>query len=224
MVVDLRRCTNCKACHVACKAENDVPLGVFRTWVMESETGEHPDTDKHFMPRLCNHCDDAPCIEVCPTGATYKQDDGMVLQRYERCISCKYCMTACPYNARYVLPRASEASGEGNGHVIDKCTYCSHRVEDGEEPACVQTCLGRTRVFGNLDDPDSEVSRLIAENDTMVLKPEEGTGPNTYYIKPDQSLADQSTVGQNLSEKEEETKDAMHEEHGKYNDKGGGVY
>lgn len=224
MVMDLRRCTNCKACHVACKAENDVPLGVFRTWVMESETGRYPDTNKSYLPRICNHCDDPPCVEVCPTAATFQREDGMVLQRYERCISCKYCITACPYNARYVLPRESESSGRGNEHTIGKCSYCNHRVEDGEQPACVQTCLGRTRVFGDLDDPNSEVSRLISENDVEVLKPSEGTDPQTFYIKPDRSLTDQRVVGQNLSNKEETTKEELIEEIGKYGDKAGGVY
>ena len=189
MVVDLRRCIGCMACVCADKAEYDVPLGVWRTTVKVKDTGQYPNTKRHFMPRLCNHCDNPPCVRNCPTEATYKHEDGFVLQRYDRCISCRTCIAACPYNARHVLPQNRDRVKIGG--VVDKCTFCQHRVEQGLQPACVQTCLGRSRIFGDLNDPTSEVARLVATHSTVVLKPEKGTAPQVYYIKPDRRTADQ---------------------------------
>lgn len=189
MVVDLRRCIGCMACVSACKAEFDVPLGVWRTVVKVKDTGAYPNVRRNFMPRLCNHCDNPPCVRNCPTEATYKHEDGFVLQRYERCIGCRTCIAACPYNARFILPRNRTRVGV-NG-VIDKCTFCQHRVEQGMVPACVQTCLGRSRIFGDVNDPDSEVARLVATEKTTVLKPEKGTAPQVYYIKPDRAQTEQ---------------------------------
>lgn len=189
MVIDLRRCIGCMACICADKAEFDVPLGVWRTMVKVKDTGHYPNTKRHFMPRLCNHCDNPPCVRNCPTGATYKHEDGFVLQRYERCIVCRTCIAACPYNARHVLPK--NRSGVKIGGVVDKCTFCDHRVAKGLVPACVQTCLGRSRIFGDLNDPNSEVARLVAHHTTMVLKPEKGTRPQVYYIKPDRRMSEQ---------------------------------
>lgn len=189
MVVDLRRCIGCMACVSACKAEYDVPLGVWRTVVQVKDTGTYPNARRNFMPRLCNHCDNPPCVRNCPTEATYKHEDGFVLQRYERCISCRTCIAACPYNARFVLPRNRTRVGI-NG-VVDKCTFCQHRVEQGMVPACVQTCLGRSRIFGDVNDPDSEVARLVATEKTTVLKAEKGTRPQVYYIKPERKTSEQ---------------------------------
>jgi Fe-S-cluster-containing dehydrogenase component len=189
MVVDLRRCIGCMACVAACKAEYDVPLGVWRTIVKVKETGEFPNTRRNFMPRLCNHCDNPPCVRNCPTEATYKHPDGFVLQRYERCIACRTCMGACPYNARHVLP--SSRTRVKIGGVVDKCTFCEHRVTQGMVPACVQTCLGRSRIFGDVNDPKSEVAMLVATQKVAVLKPEKGTHPQVYYIKPDRVAIEQ---------------------------------
>ena len=189
MVVDLRRCIGCMACVAACKAEYDVPLGVWRTVVKGKETGRYPNAQRHFMPRLCNHCDNPPCVRNCPTEATYKDEEGFVLQRYERCIACRTCIAACPYNARHVLPRNRDRVKISG--VVDKCTFCDHRVREGLVPACVQTCLGRSRIFGDLNDPESEVHRLVATQPSATLKPSKGTKPQVYYIKPDQKMLDQ---------------------------------
>ncbi len=189
MVIDVRRCIGCMACQVACKAENDVPLGVFRTWVPYRVVGTYPTVKKQFLPRLCNHCDDPPCVRACPVGATFKvEDGGFVLQNYERCIGCKACMASCPYNARFMLPEHRTSSSVTN--VVDKCTFCYHRVAQGLVPACVQTCVGRARVFGDLNDPNSEVSQLVAKYPTQVLRPEEGTKPHVFYIGGDRSLTE----------------------------------
>ncbi|NIP72001.1 MAG: 4Fe-4S dicluster domain-containing protein [Gammaproteobacteria bacterium] len=186
MVIDLRRCIGCDACMVACKAEFDVPLGVFRTWVPYRVVGKYPTVKKQFLPRLCNHCDDPPCVRACPVGATYKvEDGGFVLQRYDRCIGCKACMASCPYNARFMLPEHRSRSRITS--VVDKCTFCHHRVVQGLVPACVQTCIGRARVFGDLNDPNSEVSRLVARHATQVLRPEQGTKPHVFYIGADRN-------------------------------------
>jgi len=128
---------------------------------------------------LCNHCEDAPCEKVCPVEATWRADDGTILVDYDRCIGCKYCMAACPYEARYVNPIT---------HTADKCTFCYHRVEEGLQPACVATCVSGARVFGDLNDPTSEVHKLVALKNTQVLKPEMGTGPQVYYIDGDGAL------------------------------------
>lgn len=189
MVIDLRRCIGCMACVCADKAEFDVPLGVWRTTVKVSETGTYPKVKKHFMPRLCNHCDNPPCVRNCPTEATYKHEDGFVLQRYERCIACRTCIAACPYNARHVLPK--NRTRVKIGGVVDKCTFCQHRVEKGLVPACVQTCLGRARIFGDINDKTSEVARLVATENVTVLKADRGTKPQVYYIKPERTIVDQ---------------------------------
>ncbi|MBF0427175.1 MAG: 4Fe-4S dicluster domain-containing protein [Magnetococcales bacterium] len=190
MVVDLRRCIGCMACVAACKAEYDVPLGVWRTIVKAKETGKFPNARRTFLPRLCNHCDNPPCVRNCPTEATYKHEEGFVLQRYERCIACRTCMAACPYNARHVLP--NNRSRVKIGGVVDKCTFCEHRVANNTVPACVQTCLGRSRIFGDLNDPKSEVAMLVGTQSTTVLKPEKGTRPQVYYIRPDRGVFEQA--------------------------------
>ncbi len=198
MVMDLRRCIGCLACMNADKAEFDVPLGVWRTWVPYVEAGTFPNVRRHFMPKLCNHCDDPPCVRACPVEATYKHEDGFVLQRYERCIGCRACMAACPYNMRHVLPR-NRTRVKDITRVVDKCTFCHHRVTKGLVPACAQTCIGRVRIFGDINDPNSEVRKLVDSNPTVVLKPEMGTKPQVYYIMPDRGHLQQELGYKGLS-------------------------
>ncbi len=169
------RCIDCKACTVACRAENEVPLPNSRNWVHTGGIeGTFPELHQTFQPGNCMHCDDAPCVRVCPTGASYKRaEDGIVLIDQERCVGCQYCIQACPYGARFL----NEETG-----VVDKCTFCLHRLQKGEEPACVATCLGKARVAGDLNDPKSAVAQLLAAFPHHQLAPEAGTGPNIYYI------------------------------------------
>ncbi len=175
MVVDIRRCIGCQACTIACVMENRPPENVFRTIVSTYEVAQDERVDTYVLPRLCNHCDDPPCVPVCPVGATFKAPDGEVLIDADRCVGCGYCVQACPYDARFLNRETGTA---------DKCTFCAHRLEAGLLPACVETCVGGARVFGDLADPHSEVSRLLAEyrGEVRVLKPEENTHPNVFYI------------------------------------------
>lgn len=177
MVIDLRRCFGCHACSVACKAQFDVPLGVWRSWVKYLEKGTYPNVKRYFLPRLCNHCSDAPCVTVCPTKASYIREDGIVMIDEKKCISCKSCRAMCPYNSRFTHPFKK---------VANKCDFCVERLEQGLEPACVNTCNAKARIFGDINNPESEVSRLIASNPVQQLKPELGTKPQVYYIDADE--------------------------------------
>lgn len=180
MVVDTRRCTGCMSCQVSCKMENDVPFGVFRSWVKIVQKGEYPNIRQHFLPRLCNHCDDPPCVKVCPTQASYRRDEGgLVLIDDKKCIGCKYCMLACPYDARFTNPVKGTA---------DKCSFCDHLVDKGLEPTCVRSCMGRARIFGDLNDPNSKVSQVLRDNAVTVLKAGLGTAPKVFYIGMDKDL------------------------------------
>ena len=179
MIIDLRRCVGCMSCQVSCKMENDVPLQVFRSWVKIVQKGKYPNVKQHHLPRLCNHCDKASCVKVCPTKASHIRKDGVVLIDYDKCIGCTYCIQACPYNARFLNPVTGTA---------DKCTFCAHRIDKGLAPTCVRSCMGRARIFGDLNDPDSEVSKVMRENNVMVLKKDQGTEPKVYYIGLDKDL------------------------------------
>lgn len=190
MIIDLRKCIGCMSCVVADKTEYEVPLGVWRTWVKVSEKGEYPNVRKIFLPRICNHCDYPHCVRNCPTQATYKHKDGFVLQRYNRCIGCRTCIVACPYNARHFLP-AKRTNMNLPHAVVDKCTFCVHRVKQGVSPACVQACVGGARIFGDFNDPNSEVAKLLATERVTVLKPEMGTNPQVYYIMADKDIMDE---------------------------------
>ncbi|MGH7396500.1 MAG: 4Fe-4S dicluster domain-containing protein, partial [Candidatus Rokuibacteriota bacterium] len=172
-VIDQRKCIGCHACTVACKEENQVPLGVNRTWVKYIEKGVFPDTRRYFTVMRCNHCDSAPCVTICPTVALYRRPDGIVDFDGARCIGCKSCMQACPYDALYIDPETKTAA---------KCHYCAHRVEAGLEPACVVVCPVQAIVPGDLDDPGSTIARLVASQQTQVRKPEQGTRPKLFYV------------------------------------------
>jgi Fe-S-cluster-containing dehydrogenase component/formate-dependent nitrite reductase membrane component NrfD len=175
-VIDHRKCIGCHACTLACKAENDVPVGTFRTWVKYVEKGVFPNTRRYFTVLRCNHCTDAPCVTICPTVALYKRPDGIVDFNSDRCIGCKSCMQACPYDALYIDP---------NTHTAAKCHFCAHRTEIGLQPACVVVCPEQAIVAGDLDDPLSRISQLVARETTSVRRPEQGTRPNVYYVGAD---------------------------------------
>jgi len=175
-VIDNRKCIGCHACTVACKSEHDVPLGVNRTWVKQTEKGEFPNTRRLFSVLRCNHCTDAPCVEICPVTALYTRDDGIVDFNNDRCIGCKSCMQACPYDALYIDPET---------HTAAKCNYCAHRVDIGLEPACVNVCPEHAIISGDMDNPETEIARTIAGEQVTVRKPEKGTLPNVFYIDGD---------------------------------------
>jgi len=176
-VLDQRKCIGCHACTVACKAENQVPVGSFRTWVKYLEKGEYPNSRRHFAVLRCNHCDNAPCVKICPTKALFTRADGIVDLDGDRCIGCQSCMQACPYDAIYIHPDLGTAQ---------KCHYCAHRVERGLEPACVIVCPVQAIVPGDLDDPRSEISQLVSLLPAQVRKPEQSTQPKVFYLGAEQ--------------------------------------
>jgi len=174
MVIDMRRCVGCQACTVACAMENRTPLGSQRTFVGDFEVLHEGRPRKVLAPRLCNHCQRPACVPACPVGATYQRADGLVLVDRGRCIGCGYCVLNCPYGARFLNRRAKAA---------DKCSLCAHRLDAGLLPACVETCLGKARVVGDMNDPDSAVARLLAAYPrARVYKPEAGTEPRVFYV------------------------------------------
>lgn len=195
-VIDINNCIGCGACVRACARENSVPSGFFRTWVeryVVTGDGVYVDSPKgaiegfaeinaeireqaikaFFTPKMCNHCWHPPCVQVCPVGATYRSPDGFVLIDHGHCIGCAYCVQACPYAARFINPEIRKS---------DKCTWCYHRVKNGRLPACVEVCPNKARMFGDLNDTDSEVARLFKEDKWMVLKPEMHTDPYCFYV------------------------------------------
>lgn len=180
-VLESDSCIGCHACTVACKSEHDVPLGVNRTWVKYIEQGEFPNVSRGFSVMRCNHCDDAPCMTICPTNALFRADNGVVDFNDDNCIGCKSCMNACPYDAIYINPETNTAH---------KCNFCNHRVEVGLEPSCVVVCPTQAIKVGDLDDPLSEVSRIVARDKVAVRAPEQGTNPKVYYRGADQASLD----------------------------------
>jgi molybdopterin-containing oxidoreductase family iron-sulfur binding subunit len=214
MVIDLGLCIGCRRCSYGCKLENNVPDSINPPYIMVFETpfkpgqvkiekesvGKHRNKgtllytklrkDRMYMPVQCNHCLDAPCTKVCPTKATYKSADGIVMMDYNKCIGCRYCMAACPYNARRFNWSKPEVPAEKinplvpirTHGVVEKCTFCVHRTRQGGTTRCVEVCPNKARIFGNLNDPDSEVSKLVASQSHFRLKEGLNTGPNIYYL------------------------------------------
>jgi molybdopterin-containing oxidoreductase family iron-sulfur binding subunit len=230
MLIDLRRCTGCRACVQGCKAENNTGKDIFWMYVFKREVGHYPNVNIKTMPRPCQHCDNAPCVKVCPVGARYKSETGAVFTDSERCVGCRYCQVACPYGVNYFNwkhpeanqyfnyqdnegsdiygsadikalaggaiapmrnPELDEKAGAenrmvaGGGHndgVMEKCTFCVQRTDKGLDPACVANCPTFVYTFGDLEDPDSEISKQIAINNTFHLLEHIGTKPSVYYI------------------------------------------
>lgn len=173
MTIDTKRCVGCHACAIACMMENDLPEGSQRAWITEITKGSFPDLTMEIRSERCNHCEDAPCVAACPTGASYIDEaTGTVQIDHSKCTGCKACITACPYDARTIHP---------DGYA-DKCTFCSHRTSEGLEPACALTCPTSAITFGDWDDPGSELNRNVNSRHHKVLKPEAGTRPKIVYL------------------------------------------
>ncbi|MEW6402227.1 MAG: 4Fe-4S dicluster domain-containing protein [Chloroflexota bacterium] len=172
-LIDQSKCIGCHACSTACKSENQVPLGSYRTWVKYTETGTYPDVRRRFQVTRCNHCANPPCVRICPVSAMYQRSDGIVEFDPSICIGCKSCMQACPYDSIYLDPETNTAA---------KCHFCAHRLDVGLEPACVVVCPEHAILAGDLNDPASEISRQLSTAQATVRKPEQGTGPKLFYI------------------------------------------
>lgn len=208
MVIDTNRCIGCYACMIACKEEHFLPPEVFFSRLLIGEEGKYPNVKKINFPVLCNHCKDAACVEVCPTEATRKREDGIVSIDYDKCVGCRSCLIACPYQQRTFLRKVLEyypgqglteyeefGRGKYQENVMLKCTFCMDRIDHGlskglkpgvdveATPACVNVCPAKARVFGDLDEPDSEINVLIAEKKAEPIHPEFDTDPSVFYIK-----------------------------------------
>lgn len=175
-VIDNTACIGCHACSTACKSEHQVPLGVQRTWVKATEVGTFPDVRRTFQVTRCNHCENPPCVRICPTSAMHQRADGIVDFDSDSCIGCKACIQACPYDAIHIDPET---------HTAAKCNYCAHRTDIGLEPACVVVCPEHAILAGDLDDPLSEIHQAVAKRNVSVRKPEQGTSPKLFYIDGD---------------------------------------
>jgi Fe-S-cluster-containing dehydrogenase component len=211
MVIDRRKCIGCYSCQVSCKAAHALPPDIFFCRVLSSETGTYPTVTAHIQPVLCNHCKEAACVKVCPTGATIKREDGIVHVDPDVCVGCRYCAVACPYQMRTYLSDAKKEYWPGQGlsqlervgrevvyplteKTVVKCNFCMERVDKAKEtgqtpgvdrdvsPTCVNNCPVKARTFGDLDDPSSNVSKLIRERKGHQLHPEHGTEPSVYYV------------------------------------------
>lgn len=200
LVINQKRCIGCQACALSCKMSNNVPDGMFWNRVltlnadhMDGAIGTYPHLTREYLPIACQHCENPSCMKVCPTGATYKDDKGRVLIDYDKCIGCRMCMAACPYNARvfnWAEPVRQVGFNYGDAEVpvrhkgvMEKCTLCHERTDRGEEPMCVVNCPMRARMYGDLDDPNSEVAQAILEDGAYTLLPELSNHPQVHYIK-----------------------------------------
>jgi molybdopterin-containing oxidoreductase family iron-sulfur binding subunit len=201
MIIDLKLCIGCDSCTTVCKQENHTPPGVQYNIVIKEEVGSYPAVRYKYLPRLCMHCEKPPCVKVCPVGATRKIENGIVINDYQRCIGCRYCMTACPYGARYFdfgknfhqPPNAFESTPSYEygkkwerkeiANSVRKCHFCLHRLQRDLQPACVDSCLSKARIFGDNNNPESMVSKIINKGEVIQLKPELGTSPNTFYLE-----------------------------------------
>jgi Fe-S-cluster-containing dehydrogenase component len=210
MVIDLKRCIGCYSCMVTCKQEHFLPPGMFWTRLLVSETGEYPQVSHHTYPVLCNHCTEAICVKVCPSGATTRRSDGLVDLDHDKCVGCRYCVIACPYQQRtfyrdgkkQYFPGQSLTALEIIGKelyplspgTVVKCNFCKEKIDEGirkgltpgvereATPACVTNCPVKARHFGNLNDPNSKISKLIRQRKGVQLHPEFGTDPSVFYI------------------------------------------
>ena len=206
MIADLRRCVGCQTCTAACKEANNTPPGVQWRRVLDIEVGEYPEVSRVFVPTGCQHCDQPACLEVCPSTATRKRADGIVTIQSDLCIGCAACMMACPYEARFMVEKPEFAFGEAampnelrpadarQAGVASKCDFCADRIDAGlaqglvpgrdakATPVCVQSCISGALRFGDIEDPESDVSKLLADNRWFRMHEGEGTGPNFYYL------------------------------------------
>jgi len=199
IAVDLHRCIGCNTCALACKMQNNVPDGMLWNRVLtencslyDGAEGTYPNLTRTYLPLNCQHCENPACMKVCPTGATYKDEMGRVEIDYDKCIGCRMCMAACPYNARvfnWNEPTRSTGFAYGDARVpergkgiMEKCTLCKERTDNGEEPMCVRCCPADARIFGDLDDLDSEISKLRREGNVRVLLEDMGTKPQMFYV------------------------------------------
>lgn len=210
MVIDLKRCIGCYSCMIACKQEHFLPPNIFWNRILMSETGEYPQVSNHVYPVLCNHCQEAICVKVCPSGATLRREDGLVNIDYDKCVGCRYCVVACPYQQRTFYSDGDKGYFPGQGltelevlgrelyplqpGTVVKCNFCEEKIDEGirkglkpgvdreATPACVNNCPTKARHFGDLDDPKSKVSTLIRQKKGFQLHPEFGTDPSVYYI------------------------------------------
>lgn len=200
-VIDTQRCIGCHTCAVGCRMENNLPKNMWWNRVltdggenMDTPEGVFPEITMSYVPLACQHCENPACVKVCPVGATYKDEKtGVVRQDYDKCIGCRMCMSACPYTGvrsfNWEEPQYTIDFSIGGAdvaahqkHVVEKCTMCWHRLAKGEEPTCIRLCPERARFWGDFDDPDSEVSKLIQEREYKRLLEDRGTNPSVYYL------------------------------------------
>ncbi|MFZ5944455.1 MAG: 4Fe-4S dicluster domain-containing protein [Bacillota bacterium] len=221
MVIDLHKCVGCGACSIACKNENNVQEGFYWSSYQHKTTGTFPNVKYEYLPTLCNHCENAPCVRACPVGAMYKDENGITMHDAKKCIGCKTCMLADPYGVisynkthphkawqdnksiiKDITSSGAETTKEAGAPipyynperektyagirpegVVEKCTFCDHRVKEGELPYCVASCPAKARIFGDLEDPQSEINTLLNKHKNFQLKPELGAKPKVFYIR-----------------------------------------
>jgi molybdopterin-containing oxidoreductase family iron-sulfur binding subunit len=196
MVIDRRKCIGCHTCTIACKVANGTGPNIFWSLVVDREVGTYPSVRREFIPKLCMHCKNARCVDTCPTGASHKREDGIVLVDTNKCVGCMQCILACPYQVRYLnsgkvgyyktglTPYENFAYQQREAHTVEKCDLCVDEIEQGQDSVCVRACPLKARILGDLDDPDSEVCRLISSRHGFQLLKELGNEPSVYYLPP----------------------------------------